>query len=75
MMIKAEWVIGETVTELQMARENHDHLRNIAADGLNPEEAVAYLNEQDPQFHTKFGVDQNTDHNINEKALHDIREC
>lgn len=48
MMIKAEWVIGETVTELQMARENHDHLRNIAADGLNPEEAVAYLNEQDP---------------------------
>lgn len=50
MMLKLEWVINDVVTEMQMARENHDHHRNIAADGLDPDQAVTYLNSQDPSI-------------------------
>lgn len=48
MVLKIEWVIDNTVTELQTARENYDHMRNIADSELSPEDAVNYLNEQSP---------------------------
>lgn len=48
MIIKIEWVIDDVVTEIQMARENHGHHRNIAAEQFSPEDAVSYLNAQSP---------------------------